>query len=504
MTLIISGNETTTQDPGADDIVVTGTGSIVVASGAGVSMSNGANDGGSANIFGTIVTEGAAASGIQAFNSNDLIMRVGATGSVVSTGDRSTGVTLSSNFGQVINEGLIEGGRFGVFSGFVASEINNLSNGTIIGGANQGAANLFGAAAVYIVGSDSVLNNAGMILAEESETSGRSMAVVNATTTNTDAFGFSDNTNRDFLFNNTGDVFGEVFLAAGEDTLNNAGFISERVDMGLDDDVYNGRGGVVDDTIALGGGNDEAQGGAERDVIEGGNDNDTINGRAGDDVLRGGNGLDDLGGGSGDDSINGGGSNDVLRGSSGDDTLNGNNGNDTLRGGSGSDEILGEGGNDNIYGGAGNDEIDGGGSRDTVRGHSGDDSLNGGAGNDSVTGGAGDDTLVGGAGRDTLIGGSGDDVFLYASASESPNTNNRDVIRDFRVGEDQLDLSGLGNNLSFIGTAAFSGTTGEVRATTNAAGDVFVRVDTTGNGSANSRILLEDVDGTLGADDFIF
>ncbi|NKD78126.1 hypothetical protein HEQ60_10185, partial [Haematospirillum sp. H1815] len=58
-----------------------------------------------------------------------------------------------------------------------------------------------------------------------------------------------------------------------------------------------------------------------------------------------------------------------------------------------------------------------------------------------LTGGDGDDTLTGGADGDRLTGGPGADRFVFASAAETRG----DVITDFTVGEDRIDLSAVGD-----------------------------------------------------------
>lgn len=72
-------------------------------------------------------------------------------------------------------------------------------------------------------------------------------------------------------------------------------------------------------------------------------------------------------------------------------------------------------------------------------GHSFNDILDGGAGDDKIYGQEGDDRITGGADDDYLEGGSGSDTFVYADGSGS------DVIKDFTIGEDLLDVSALNN-----------------------------------------------------------
>lgn len=93
---------------------------------------------------------------------------------------------------------------------------------------------------------------------------------------------------------------------------------------------------------------------------------------------------------------------------------------------------------DALSGGAGRDLLIGFGGNDRLSGNGGDDDLHGGAGRDSLSGGAGNDFLFGGAGDDRLVGGTGADVFVFARGS------GRDVVLDFRPGQDKLDLSAFG------------------------------------------------------------
>ncbi|MCB1340593.1 MAG: hypothetical protein KDK24_05925 [Pseudooceanicola sp.] len=120
---------------------------------------------------------------------------------------------------------------------------------------------------------------------------------------------------------------------------------------------------------------------------------------------------------------------DLLVGFSHDDALIGGKGADLLRGGAGADVLLGGTGADRVYGGAGADVILGGG---------GDDVLEGRIGRDILKGGSGDDTLTGGAGTDWLTGGAGADTFVLLTNS------GRDIVTDFDMAEDLLDVSALG------------------------------------------------------------
>ena len=113
----------------------------------------------------------------------------------------------------------------------------------------------------------------------------------------------------------------------------------------------------------------------------------------------------------------------------GDDNLTGDNSDNDLSGGQGADRIAGLVGRDRLFGGAGDD---------LLFGNSGDDILNGGAGNDRLIGSFGADTLIGGAGRDQLTGGQDADIFVFSPGSGF------DIVRDFAVGVDRIDLVGFG------------------------------------------------------------
>ncbi len=152
------------------------------------------------------------------------------------------------------------------------------------------------------------------------------------------------------------------------------------------------------------------------------------------------------------DSINGFSDKDTLIGAGGDDTINGGSspdileggtGNDILSGGSNNDFVLGERGADTLTGGTGNDTLNGGLDDDLLLGSSGLDLLVGAFGRDALFGGNGNDILIGGAGADTLQGGQGEDIFRYRNVSEFG-----DVILDFSILEDVIDVSGIFQGVS--------------------------------------------------------
>lgn len=135
-----------------------------------------------------------------------------------------------------------------------------------------------------------------------------------------------------------------------------------------------------------------------------------------------------------------------VTGSSGADNLVGFDLDDELSGGRGNDTLSSGAGDDTVIGGHGDDVISGGFGKDFLNGGAGSDILIGGAQRDLLRGGAGDDVLQSGTGADRLFGGAGSDVFEIAAS------NTRDVIRDFDVSEDTIDVTALG--LSTLGDFA--------------------------------------------------
>ena len=256
--------------------------------------------------------------------------------------------------------------------------------------------------------------------------------------------------------------------------------------LGGDDGDDMIQGGDDDDRLYGDNGNDILTGDAGDDRLYGGNDNDMVTGGDGLDRLYGDRGDDLLDGGEGNDMLYGGTENDVLFGGAGDDVLDGDTGDDEVHGGDGNDRIVGDRGIDTITGGAGedridggtdNDIIDGGADADSIIGGSGDDQIIGGAGDDRIDAGVGDDILTGGEGADRLTGGSGSDVFRFVSLADRG-----DVITDFSLRQDKIDLSGI---LSEIGT-----TLADAIANGNV---VLAEV-------GRSTILQIDIDGEGGAD----
>jgi len=267
-----------------------------------------------------------------------------------------------------------------------------------------------------------------------------------------------------------------------------------------------------------------------------GTGNDTANQIYGNDKVNTLTGLD------GNDRLNGGIGADFMLGGVGSDTYYVDSSKDTVNelGGDGTDKVyssvsynlanttwvkgdvetlvLTGAGNINGNGNALNNSLTGNSGNNILRAAVGNDAVSGGAGNDDLQGAAGDDTLKGGAGVDLLNGGAGADrltggteadTFFYRYASESTvATTGRDTIYDMLTGTDHIDLATIDANttlsgnqaFSFISTAAFSGTAGELRVGASGT-SLLVEGDLNGNGTADFAILVRG-SATLTATDF--
>jgi Ca2+-binding RTX toxin-like protein len=243
-------------------------------------------------------------------------------------------------------------------------------------------------------------------------------------------------------------------------------------------------------------------------AIDGGNGKDTINGSAASDTIIGGFGNDSMNGGDGDDTF-------LVGTSSGSDTFLGGSGHDrivataanaviTISAMGGIEAIDGAGfANVRIAGTAGLDQMDF--SAVTLTGIA---AIQGGNGKDTITGSASDDTIVGGNGQDLMTGGAGADTFAFATTAESSRTT-PDTISDFVHGTDRIDLSAIDgdgtagsvNMFNWIGSAAFTGTAGELRFALSG-GNTLIMGDTNGDGVADIQIVLSG-SVTVASGDFL-
>jgi Ca2+-binding RTX toxin-like protein len=244
-------------------------------------------------------------------------------------------------------------------------------------------------------------------------------------------------------------------------------------------------------------------------------------------LITGAGGADRLTGNDGNDTLSGAAGNDTLTGGAGDDSMDGGTGNDSMVGGLGNDtyvvdattdvivELVGEGtdtvrtslaaytlGTTNssanvenlVYTGTAAFAGTGSALGDSITGGTAADTLLGLAGNDTLTGGAGNDSLTGGAGADVLIGGAGNDRFIYTATTDSGTTAVlRDIINDFTVGSDSIDVSAIDANTATGGNAAF---TWRGTRAINAAGQLSMAYDAT----TNTTVISGNVDANIAVD----
>ncbi|MBP0462387.1 M10 family metallopeptidase C-terminal domain-containing protein [Roseomonas sp. PWR1] len=225
--------------------------------------------------------------------------------------------------------------------------------------------------------------------------------------------------------------------------------------------------------------------------------------------------------------LTGGGGADTLSGGAGADTLDGGGGIDRLSGGGDDDwyvltpgDIVAEGaggGRDTVTIGAGTSyalaaEVEalrmtagtivfglGNTGANTMVGNANGNVLNGAGGADSIAGEGGADVLIGGEGADTLRGGAAGDVFRFDAAADSGPAA-PDLIADFafRAGEvDRISLSRIDARagtagdeaFTFIGTNAFTGVQGQLRAEAVTPG-VRWRIEPDVNGDRAADLVL--------------
>ncbi|TAT77163.1 hypothetical protein ELI56_02515 [Rhizobium ruizarguesonis] len=169
-----------------------------------------------------------------------------------------------------------------------------------------------------------------------------------------------------------------------------------------------------------------------------------------------------------DNTITGGAGNDVLNGAAGADTLIGGAGNDTYivdhagdivteNADAGTDTVRATSANYTLAANVENLSFAGTGTF-AGTGNNLDNTITGGAATDTLSGGAGNDTLNGGAGADTLIGGEGDDIYIVDNAGDLVTEAADEGIDTVRTTLASYTLAANVENLTYIGTVAFTGT----------------------------------------------
>lgn len=439
---------------------------------------------------------------------------------VISGAGRAISVERPSGSGGVTltNTGDITGGSNAINIGANAGSVGIVNSGTISG--MIGAISMSAAANTFFL---SFVNSGTIQIANRAQFTtvalqGEVVDFTNSGTILGKVVVTGNTTSQTSTYSNTGLIDGDLTTGNGADTIDTRfGTITGTIRGSGGNDTYliGASGGTI--VELAGGGTDTVRSTVsftlaaqlENLVLEGeGNSRGTGNahanqiiGNAGDNVIEGKGGADDLRGGDGNDFLRGGVGDDFLIGGAGDDTIHGGQGNDTL-------DYLGETASitvDLVAGIAWGDDIGydvisgieavtAGEGNDTVWGNAAANLIQAGGGNDWIDGGAGNDTLRGDLGRDTLTGGAGLDDFVFMSVAESGFGNGvRDIITDFNLADDRIDLSfidavagGGDDAFSFLGGGAFSGVAGQLRAQKITA--------------QNFTVIMGDVDGDTVAD----
>ena len=331
--------------------------------------------------------------------------------------------------------------------------------------------------------------------------------------------------------NLSGSSFNDTLIGSVQDNVLDGLLGDDTLQGGQGNDILNGNEGndTVDFTLATSGvtvdlniqGAAQNTWGTDQDTlisienITGSGLDDIIIGDAGNNELSGAGGDDIIDGGLGADTLDGGADTDTASYASSSETVFVNLLNGTAFGGDAEgdtlisiENLIGSAFNDRLVGDSNNNQIDGGDGDDVLGGGDGDDILNGGAGfdfleggdgADSLNGGDGNDDLYGGAGVDILTGGAGSDDFVVNVYSDSGVGANADVITDFELG-DTVTISeysfvtrdpNIGELLTFIGEAAFTGNNSPELRFEKTGGQTLVQVDTDGDGKVDSEVIIQ-------------
>lgn len=454
-------------------------------------------------ILGAVVSSG----NFGVFATNDVDLVVGPQGSLTST--TSAAVSSALTHGDLVsisNAGTISGNQDGIAWSTSSTNADNPSPisfeiGNI--GTIQGLSD--GITAYAVIGT-SIITNSGVIhgkfdgirISESSVADSPTIRLLNSGEILGGGGGYDGVRGIDEI-TNTGTIATQRGQRAidtfdGEDVVHNAGTVVGDIYLGLGNDTFKGRKGLVDGTMFGQAGDDTLISGDSDDILLGGTENDSLLGGAGNDTLNGEAGDDTVRGGSGDDEVLGGGGVDRVRGGDGNDFVSGEGRGDVIIGDAGNDTLLGGGGNDILRAGADDDTLDGGEGNDELRAWTGDDSLQGDTGNDDLFGGKGEDTLGGGSGADLLSGGRGDDTLTGGADGDTFVFRagwGHDSVTDFVKGEDVLDLTAFG----YFSLADFQAEVADRRLP----GGIEFQFDT-----GETLTVIGLTRNTLTADDFVF
>lgn len=235
---------------------------------------------------------------------------------------------------------------------------------------------------------------------------------------------------------------------------------------------------------------------------EGNSLNNSITGNSVDNILTGYEGNDSLNGGAGDDTMMGGIGNDIYTVDTLGDVVTENADEGTDRVTSAIDYTLGDHLENLTLSGSVATQGIGNGLNNTITGNSANNFLYGLAGNDTVSGSTGNDHIYGGTGIDRLTGGAGSDIFHFASADSGIGLYQRDVVTDFAVGSDKIQLDDFAFGFNWLATGNFTASgAGEGRYYDYGSSRIL-SFDRNGDGVADFEIQLSSKPA-ITADDFL-
>lgn len=427
----------------------------------------------------------------------------------------ATAVELGGNFTATINGSLAGNGASGNGLAFFAVAPGNVST------LNSNAGSSIYGGSVGVLATELLnVNNAGVLSGNIGllEMGSGTYAINNSgrISGSTSAIDFAGTGSH--TLNNSGVVDGASYamragvgVQAGREVVNNSGQIYGEVFLGDGSDVFtNYRGtvqGTVTGTIDLGNGTDRFNGGSNAERVIDGGGSDTVNFGEGNDIyfaVKGASaaadGIDSIDGGLGIDLYDARAAatgvflnfdtvahTDVYYGA----TVQAGNVNGLT---TGTDVLLGF---ERAMGGSASDVLMGNGEINVFWGNGFGDDLFGFGGNDVLYGGAGGDYLIGGLGADRLSGGVEGDRFVFGALADSTvASSGRDTLTDFSVAEgDRIDLSEIDGNSLAGGNNAFALTAaGGYGAFTHAAGQLRFEI------SGGNTIVSGDVNGDGAAD----
>ncbi len=207
--------------------------------------------------------------------------------------------------------------------------------------------------------------------------------------------------------------------------------------------IEGGSGG--NNVLVAGGGNTTLVGGGAGDVLVAGSGTNTLVLRAGG-VAFGGAGQSTMFGAENSTMV-GSGNAEVMVAGAGPEALWAGTGTSVLHGGTGADTLVGGvSGQATIVGGSGDDLVLGLGGKTVAQGGTGNDVFFAGSGDMTIAEGNGSDNVVFGTGNATVSAGGGTNLFTFLNG----HAGGADVVSNFKVGTDQVQLFGYDKNAAQI------------------------------------------------------